>query len=103
MNPSELIWPHFAHVLQGFRVVPARHCWHKSLVPLIAEIRQQMCDGPVYLSFDIDALDPCYAPATGLSYSELTELSSSIYPCALFPYGDVYSGIGIRNPHYEEP
>ena len=32
----------------------------------MAEIRQQMGDGPVYLSFDIDALDPCYAPATGL-------------------------------------
>jgi len=50
---------------QGFRVVPARHCYHKSLVPLMEEVRQQMGDGPVYLSFDIDALDPAYAPGTG--------------------------------------
>ena len=51
--------------LQGFRVVPARHCYHKSLLPLMEEVRQQMGDGPVYISFDIDALDPGFAPGTG--------------------------------------
>ncbi|XP_072553125.1 guanidino acid hydrolase, mitochondrial [Salminus brasiliensis] len=50
---------------QGFRVVQADECWHKSLVPLMAEVRKQMGSGPVYLSFDIDALDPAYAPGTG--------------------------------------
>ena len=50
---------------QGFRCVPARDCWHKSLVPLMEEVRQQMGDGPVYLTFDIDALDPAFAPGTG--------------------------------------
>jgi agmatinase len=50
---------------QGFRLVPARHCWHKSLEPLMEEVRQQMGDGPVYISFDIDALDPSFAPGTG--------------------------------------
>jgi arginase family enzyme len=54
-------------ILQGFRVVTARQCYYKSLEPLMAEVRQQMGDGPVYISFDIDALDPCYAPGTGLS------------------------------------
>ena len=29
------------------------------------EVRQQMGDGPVYLTFDIDALDPAFAPGTG--------------------------------------
>jgi len=29
------------------------------------EVRHQMGNGPVYLSFDIDALDPPYAPGTG--------------------------------------
>jgi arginase family enzyme len=29
------------------------------------EIREQMGDGPVYLSFDIDGLDPAFAPGTG--------------------------------------
>ncbi|MEZ5168114.1 MAG: arginase family protein [Acidimicrobiales bacterium] len=34
---------------QGFRVVPAEECWHRSLSPLMAEIRAQLGDGPVYL------------------------------------------------------
>lgn len=50
---------------KGFRVVPAEDCWFKSLAPLMADIRKQMGDGPVYISFDIDGLDPAYAPGTG--------------------------------------
>ncbi|KAF4096417.1 agmatinase, mitochondrial [Onychostoma macrolepis] len=50
---------------QGFRVVEAVECWHKSLVPLMEEVRLQMGTGPVYLSFDIDSLDPAFAPGTG--------------------------------------
>ena len=50
---------------QGFRVVQAEECWHKSLVPLMNEVREQIGDGPVYVSFDIDALDPAFAPGTG--------------------------------------
>lgn len=49
----------------GFRVVQVEECWHRSLTPLMAQVRRQMGDGPVYLSFDIDALDPCFAPGTG--------------------------------------
>ncbi|XP_033971663.1 agmatinase, mitochondrial-like isoform X2 [Trematomus bernacchii] len=40
-------------------------CWFKSLAPLMEEVRGQMGGGPVYLSFDIDALDPGFAPGTG--------------------------------------
>ncbi|MEQ2184636.1 hypothetical protein GOODEAATRI_010073, partial [Goodea atripinnis] len=40
-------------------------CWFKSLAPLMSEVRAQMGSGPVYLSFDIDALDPGFAPGTG--------------------------------------
>jgi len=50
---------------QGFRVVQAEECWYTSLAPLMAELRQQMGSGPVYLSFDIDGLDPAFAPGTG--------------------------------------
>lgn len=49
----------------GFRVVPAEACWHRSLEPLMEEIRGMMDGGPVYLSFDIDSLDPSVAPGTG--------------------------------------
>jgi guanidinobutyrase len=47
------------------RLVQAEQCWHTSLAPLMAEVRQQMGDGPVYLSFDIDSLDPIWAREPG--------------------------------------
>ena len=50
---------------QGFRVVQAEECWYQSLAPLMAEIREQVGKGPVYISFDIDGLDPAFAPGTG--------------------------------------
>lgn len=49
----------------GGRVVPAEECWHRSLAPLMAEVRAQMGDVPVYLTFDVDGLDPSVAPGTG--------------------------------------
>ncbi|XP_032904228.1 agmatinase, mitochondrial [Amblyraja radiata] len=50
---------------QGFRTVTGHECWLRSLAPLMVEVRQQMGDGPVYISFDIDGLDPAFAPGTG--------------------------------------
>ena len=50
---------------KGVRVVQAEECWYKSLAPLMEEVREQLGDGPVYITFDIDALDPAYAPGTG--------------------------------------
>jgi guanidinobutyrase len=49
----------------GGRVVPAEECWHRSLVPLMTEVRGSLGDGPVYLTFDIDGIDPAFAPGTG--------------------------------------
>ena len=50
---------------QGFRVVQAEECWHRSLTPLMTEVAERVGNGPVYLSFDIDGLDPSFAPGTG--------------------------------------
>lgn len=50
---------------QGIRVVQAEECWNKSLSPLMTEVREQLGEGPVYISFDIDGLDPAFAPGTG--------------------------------------
>ena len=51
---------------RGVRVVAAEDCWYRSLAPLMAEVRAQIgADRPVYLSFDIDGLDPSVAPGTG--------------------------------------
>jgi guanidinobutyrase len=54
-------WP----VSQGFRVVLATECWNRSLAPLMEEVREKVGGGPVYVSFDIDGLDPAFAPGTG--------------------------------------
>ncbi len=50
---------------QGFTVVQAEECWHRSLTPLMHDVKARLGDGPVYLTFDIDSLDPAYAPGTG--------------------------------------
>jgi guanidinobutyrase len=50
---------------QGFRVVQAEECWWRSLAPLMEEVRARVGSAPVYLSFDIDGLDPSCAPGTG--------------------------------------
>lgn len=50
---------------QGFRVVQAEECWHRSLTPLMAEVHERVGGGPVYLSYDIDSIDPAWAPGTG--------------------------------------
>ena len=50
---------------QGVTVIPAQHV-HEQGPPAIAQrIRDVVGDGPVYLSFDIDVLDPAFAPGTG--------------------------------------
>jgi guanidinobutyrase len=50
---------------QGFTVVQAEECWGKSLTPLIEQVRKTIGDAPVYLTYDIDSLDPAFAPGTG--------------------------------------
>ena len=50
---------------RGFTVVQAEELWHRSATPLIEQARTALGDGPVYLSFDIDSLDPGFAPGTG--------------------------------------
>lgn len=50
---------------QGWTCIQAEHCWYKSLSPLMADIRAKIGDTPVYLSYDIDSLDPAFAPGTG--------------------------------------
>ena len=60
-SPSDYDWGRE----RGFTVVPAEACWHKSLAPAMAEIREKIGDAPLYLTYDIDSLDPAFAPGTG--------------------------------------
>jgi guanidinobutyrase len=50
---------------KGWTVIQAEDLWYKSLTPLMADIRAKIGDAPTYLSFDIDSLDPAFAPGTG--------------------------------------
>ena len=49
----------------GFQQFPAHELWHKSLSYLGAEIRRDIGDIPTDVTYDIDSLDPAYAPGTG--------------------------------------
>ena len=49
----------------GACVVTAEECWHKSLAHLMVEVRSRLGQTPVYVTFDIDGLDPSVAPGTG--------------------------------------
>ncbi|MDT8343504.1 MAG: agmatinase [Thermohalobaculum sp.] len=60
-SPEDFDWPR----RQGFTVVTAEACWHRSLAPLMAEVRAKIGAHPVYLTYDIDSLDPAFAPGTG--------------------------------------
>lgn len=49
----------------GFQQFPARDLWHRPLADLGAEIRRDIGDRPTYVTYDIDSLDPSFAPGTG--------------------------------------
>ncbi|AHD09200.1 agmatinase [Phaeobacter gallaeciensis] len=49
----------------GFQHFPASELWNRSLHGMGAEIRRDIGNRPVYVSYDIDSLDPAYAPGTG--------------------------------------
>ncbi len=47
------------------RVVFMEEFTELGVAAVIAEARRVVGDGPVYISFDVDGLDPVYAPGTG--------------------------------------
>lgn len=49
----------------GFQQWPAEELWNRSLSQLAGEIRRDIGDTPTYVTYDIDSLDPAYAPGTG--------------------------------------
>ncbi len=57
------IWQ-FSHD-SGMRVIYMHHVHEMGLKAVIDEARRIVGDEPTYLSFDIDGLDPTYAPGTG--------------------------------------
>lgn len=60
-GPNDLGWGR----AQGFWSIMAADLWYQSLNPVMDKVRAHLGAGPVYLSFDIDGLDPSFAPGTG--------------------------------------
>lgn len=49
----------------GFNVINAMQANDQSAEDIVAQIRNIVGDRPVYITFDIDCLDPAFAPGTG--------------------------------------
>jgi len=49
----------------GMRVIYIEEYFEMGVDAVIAETRRVVGDGPTYISFDVDGLDPVYAPGTG--------------------------------------
>ncbi|MDZ7787161.1 MAG: agmatinase [Halofilum sp. (in: g-proteobacteria)] len=60
-SASDLDWAHE----QGIRVMEIEEYFDLGPDGAIKEIRSVVGDAPTYVTFDVDALDPVYAPGTG--------------------------------------
>ncbi|KAK8781573.1 hypothetical protein V5799_017087 [Amblyomma americanum] len=61
-GPNEERWS----LQHGFHIIQAQECWFKSMAPIMeTKVLPVLGAGPVYISFDIDCLDPAFAPGTG--------------------------------------
>lgn len=49
----------------GMRVIAIEEFFEMGVDAVIAEARRVAGDGPTYISFDVDGLDPAFAPGTG--------------------------------------
>lgn len=61
---SDANYNDFSHD-SGMRVVYIEEFYEMGVNAVIEEARRVVGDGPVYISFDVDGLDPVYAPGTG--------------------------------------
>jgi len=60
-SADERDWP----LKQGIRIISIEEFEDMGSEAVIQEARRIVGDGPTYVSFDIDALDPAFAPGTG--------------------------------------
>ncbi|MFG6516898.1 agmatinase [Sulfitobacter sp. 1A13496] len=63
----------------GVNIIDAREVHEKGPQATVAKIKEILGDRPCYLTFDIDALDPAFAPGTGTPvWGGLTSAQASI-------------------------
>ncbi|GER23721.1 agmatinase [Zafaria cholistanensis] len=49
----------------GFGIVTSADVYHQGVVEVVAKLRERIGNRPLYVSVDIDVLDPAHAPGTG--------------------------------------
>jgi guanidinopropionase len=60
-NADDMRWAYD----QGIRVIGIEEYYELGVEKVIAEARRVVGEAPAYVSFDVDGLDPVYAPGTG--------------------------------------
>lgn len=60
-SPDEKDWANSV----GIRIMHIEEYFERGPAGAVAEARRIVGDGPAYVSFDVDGLDPVYAPGTG--------------------------------------
>jgi guanidinopropionase len=60
-DPADMGWAREA----GVRIIPIEECESLGTDGVVAEARRVVGRGPAYLTFDVDSLDPAFAPGTG--------------------------------------
>lgn len=60
-NTDDIDWG----LSQGVRIIRIEEFFERGVNDVMAEARSIVGDHPTYCSFDIDFIDPCYAPGTG--------------------------------------
>jgi arginase family enzyme len=53
------------HREHGFEVIRIEEVKERGVAAAVERLRRLASGGPVYVSFDVDACDPAYAPGTG--------------------------------------
>lgn len=87
---------------RGIEVIDAIAATRMGPQTLASEIKRRVSDGPAYISFDIDALDPAYAPGTGTPVcGGLSTLEAREILLALAGVGLVGADIVEVSPPYD--
>lgn len=90
----------------GFAIIRAAEFVHRTIPDMVGQIADRLGDSPVYVSIDIDVLDPAFAPATGtpevagISTSELFAVlrglrGLNIVGCDVVEVAPAYDHAGI--------
>ena len=88
----------------GFEIIAGEELPELSAAEYGARVRARIGDGPVYMSFDVDVLDPAFAPGTG------TPEVAGLYPREVFGFlrslaGIPFTGFDVVevSPPYDSP